>query len=504
MKNIITTILSIFIATIFSACNDEQELVVENNDIIKDKVALTQEELTSISFDEHSEISEEDAFSLVTNFIKLKSDNVETRNANTPTLTLKTKSYIKKQSVSGSTRSVNQEIEEAIPIYDIMVENGSTTSYAVISADKRAPNVLAYIENFPTNENDIQEGINNPNTRAMLSLAKGQLIEDIANVEQIKKDLREKTIAKICNKLNISVNEYSFEKVMEKLSINGEAVTRNHVGVQDPLGNLIAEKKPMCKIVWEQKAPYNGSCPINKILIPLGEYSFINEGKVPAGCVTIACIHAEACVERPSIGGIPMDWAYYKEAITMDESVTPNSKLKRAQDAIRYIYDQLQCTPIIAYYNGDWYVHSTGSTEGENYIKRNFNYEKEQTFDPDIVLSSLNANKPVYVSGEVYGNQAEDENDYGWEGHAFIIDGYIIKTKMPLMQSATSFAQTRSNIVQYYDMYWHINLGWGDNSNAYFRLDSDATCTPQFIDKYGRYNLVPTKNMKIISHLSKK
>lgn len=68
--------------------------------------------------------------------------------------------------------------------------------------------------------------------------------------------------------------------------------------------------------------------------------------------------------------------------------------------------------------------------------------------------------------------------------------------------SPSSNAQTRSDIVQYYDMYWHINLGWGDNSNAYFRLDSDATCTPQFIDKYGRYNLVPTKDMMIISHLS--
>lgn len=504
MKNIITIILSIFIATVFNACNNEQDLIVESNNAVNDKVALSQEELTSISFDEHSEISEEEAFSLVTNFINLKSGNVETRNASIPTLTVKTKSYIKKQSASESTRSVNQEIEEAIPVYDIMVENGNTTSYAVVSADKRAPNVLAYIENFPTNENDIQEGLNNPNTRAMLSMAKGQLIEDIANVEQIKKNLREKTIAKICNELNIPANEYSFDTVMDKLSVNGEIVTRNHIGVQNPLGNLIAEKKPMCKIVWEQKAPYNGACPTNKILIPLGSYTFVTEGKVPAGCVTIACIHAEACVERPSIGGIPMDWAYYKEAITLSDDVTPTLKLERAQNAIKYIYDQLLCYPIGGYYNGEYYVHATASTQGENYIKNNFNYEKEQNFDPDIVLASLNANKPVYVSGLVYGNQVEDENDYGWEGHAFVIDGYMIKTKMPLMQSTSSTTQTRSDIVQYYDMYWHINLGWGDNSNAYFRLDSDATCTPQFFDKYGRYNLVPTKDMMIISHLSKK
>lgn len=91
---------------------------------------------------------------------------------------------------------------------------------------------------------------------------------------------------------------------------------------------------------------------------------------------------------------------------------------------------------------------------------RNFKYEKYQKFDLDIVLASLNANKPVYISGEVYGIQAEDENDYGWERHAFVIDGYMIRIKLPVM-SPSSNVHTRSDIVQYYDMYWHINLGWG-------------------------------------------
>lgn len=501
MKSITTLILSIFTAIIFNACTNEKDIQIDNDGIVDGKIALTQEELTSISFDDFSEVPENEVLSMITDFINLKSQNADTRSTATPQFTVKTKSYLKKQSSSESTRSANQASGESIPVYDVIVENDNITSYAVVSADKRAPNVLAFIENFPTDENEIQEGLNNPNTRAMLSLAKGQLIDDIENVEQIKTDLREKTITKICKQLNIPFSEYSFEDVADKLSVNGEIVTRNHIGVQEPLGNLIAEKKPMCKIIWEQKAPYNGECPLNSILIPLGEHSFVVEGRVPAGCVTIACIHAEACVERPSIGGIPMDWSYYKEAKTMDEGVTPALKLERAQKAIRYIYDQLGSSPVGAYYNGTWYVHATGSTQGENYIMKNFKYEKHQKFDPDIVLASLNANKPVYISGEVYGNQAEDENDYGWERHAFVIDGYMIRTKLPVM-SPSSNAQTRSDIVQYYDMYWHINLGWGDNSNAYFRLDSDATCTPQFIDKYGRYNLVPTKDMMIISHLS--
>lgn len=503
MKKLIIIILVAFTAIAFNACTDEQELITNTDIPENDKIALTQDELASISFDDLSEISEETVFSIVQNFINIKSGNTETRTASAPKMSVKTKTYLKKQSNTGTTRSINKESEESIPVYGVMVKNGETMSYAVVSADNRDPNILAFIDNFPTDEAKIKEGLNDPNTRAMISLAEGQLIENIENVEQIKTDLREKTIAKICKELNITVDEYSYENVADKLNVNGKPVTRNHVGVQEPLGNFIAEKKPLCKIIWEQKAPYNGECPINKILIPLGEYSFVTDGRVPAGCVTIACIHAEACVERPTIGGVPMDWNYYKTAVTMDESVTPALQLQRARLAIRYIYDQLACSNIGAYHNEQWYVHATGSSQGENYIKRNFNYEHDQKFDPDVVLASLNANKAVYVSGLVYGNQEENADLYGWEGHAFVIDGYMIKTKMPLM-STSSAAHTRSDIVQYYDMYWHINLGWGDNSNAYFRLDSDATCTPQFTDKYGRYNLVPTKDMNIISHLSSK
>lgn len=503
MKKTSILIVSVFAVTTFNSCTNEQGIVADDNNLGQAFV-LTPEELTSISFDQPSELSEAEVSSIVTNFIHMENEGAETRSISTPKLTVKNKSYLGKQPGTGISRSAGTEAVESIPIYDIMVEDEGRTSYSIVSADERAPGVLAFFDNLPTADSEIQRELNSPNARAILSLAKYQLIQDVEKVEKIKAELREQTIQKICDYLNIPVSEYAFETVIGKLKVNGSSLTRNHAGTQTPPGVLVTQKAPMCQITWNQWVPYNQACPMGKIFISLGEFGFVNDGNVPAGCVTIACLHVEACVERSSIGGTPMNWNYYKSAKILNET-TPALYMERAGKVIRYIYDQLQSFPMYDYYNGERYVHATGSGLGSSYIMSNFNYEHSQTFDPDVVLSSLNANKPVYISGSVYGNSVENPNEYGTEGHAFVIDGYMITTKTASSSSAyTSQANSRANIVQFYDMYWHLNLGWGSNSSAYFKLESDATCSPEFFDELGRYNLMHLKDMAIISHISKK
>lgn len=518
MKKNILLIVPIFAAILLNACTDEQETVLDKNNLDSDKIVLTQEELTSISFDDLSEIPKTEIFSMVTNFLNLQAGKVETRNISSLNFTIKSKSYLGKKSTSELTRSTDQEIKESIPVYELMVENGNQTSYALVSADERDPGILALFSDFPTKNIEIDEALNNPNTKVVLSLTKYQLIKDVEKVEELRAQLRKETIAKICNKLDIPISEYSFENIIDKLSVNGVAITRNHAGTQMPSQQIVAQKAPMCKITWKQHEPYNRACPIEPRMIQLGAgVGFVQDLPVPAGCTTVACIGIEACLERSSIGGIPMNWSYYKSNKTLLEAGegqtngTPALELERAGKAIRYIYDQLHSYSEYKYgidtFTGQSvkYVSATASSYGTNYITSNFNYVNNQSFDPDVVLSSLNQNKPVFVNGKVYGNSAESPEVYAWEGHAFVIDGYMITQKAPTtltVQLATQ--KTRSTIVQYYDMYWHINLGWGSNSSAYFKLDSDVTCTPEFYDEFTRYNLVPLKNMSIISHISKK
>lgn len=502
-------VVGICIVSCFSACTDSQSLFVDESMNCDEKnLGLTNEEIISISYDDHSEIPQEEVFAKISDFLELETKNAKTRMPSNLQFVVRNKEYLKERDDgTTSTRAMNQ-IPDSIPVYEVLINSNGNNYYAFVSADRRSPGVFAIFDNFPIDDAKIAEGLNHPNMKAALTLSKMQLICDIENIKQIRSEFREATIEKICNKLGISRNEYSFEKIKSYLNLDSGTSTRNSGGVEMPQEQIVLQKEPMGKILWEQNVPYNGACPEGTILINLGAgISFTQQGNVPAGCVTIACMNIEACLERTPIGGIPMDWSYYKDAKTLFKASagqsggTPATLLERAQKAIRYIYDELDSSPVYEYYNGTRFVSATQSSLGRYYIQKNFNYEKSQTFDPDVVLSSLNAGKPVYLDGNVYGTATTDPTKYVYEGHAFVIDGYIICQK-----AATAYQiqlKTRANIVQYYDMYWHLSLGWGETA-GYFKLDSDATCTPEFYDKYGRYNLIRLKDMHIISHISKK
>lgn len=101
-------------------------------------------------------------------------------------------------------------------------------------------------------------------------------------------------------------------------------------------------------------------------------------------------------------------------------------------------------------------------------------------YDPDVLLSSMNAYKPSWISGQ---------------NHAFIVDGYIICQKA----SKALTIETRADIVKMYDMYWHINLGWGGNYDGYYKLNPDTN-----VDIEAGSKIYNTQYLKIKANLSKK
>lgn len=498
-------IVGICIVSCLSACTESQSLFLDdNNNVSIEKISLTNEELISISYDDISEISQKETFDMVSKFLEL---DARTRGVSNLQFSVRNKEYIQETKDNKVSSRIISQSHDSIPVYEILISSSGNDYYAFVSADRRSPGVFAIFDKFPKDEAKITEVLNHPNMKAALTLSKMQLIYDIEKIKQIRSELRDSTIEKICTKMNISRNEYSFEKIKKHLNLDNCVQTRNSSGTDMPNEQIVLKKEPMCKILWEQYTPYNSECPEGTILINLGSFAFTQQGHVPAGCVTIACMNIEACLERTPIGEIPMDWPYYKDEEILFESSegqsggTPKTLLKNAQKAIRYVYDKLCSSSVYDNYNGTPYVYATESSLGSSYIEGNFNYEKKQTFDPDVVLSSLNAGKPVYLEGYVYGTATTDPTKYVTEGHAFVIDGYIICQKAATTTQAK--LNTRANIVKYYDMYWHLCLGWGETA-GYFKLDSDATCTPEFYDKYNRYNLIKLKDMNIISHISKK
>ena len=511
--------ISLLATAAFYACTDKNDDIVQTDNIkVPVLLTLTKEEYQSIAFDQISEISEDEIFSMVTDFYNMKLKKGKTRNVSDLKLEIKSKNYLGQNTGQISTRSTNSETGETVPVYEIMVQEGEQGAYAVVSADNRAPGVIAFFDDFTTNPDDMYEALNNPNAKAILALTNNQLVVNVEKVETLRNEMRVNTIEKICKELEMPIEDYAFEKIADKLDVEGAHITRNHEGIKYPEAQVIVEKGPFCKIKWDQYEPYNRSMPAGKVVKWLSmDSGFLVDGNYPVGCVTVACMNIHACLETPYVGGYKINWNWIKTnkdgieffVATASQPVrTPEDIYTNVGLALRQMYTDLNSFPLYGNFTDalgvtHTVVSATASYNGESYIRTNFNYTHNQKFDPDITLASLNAEKPIYLSGKVYGDNPGKPGVINWngEGHAFIIDGYIITQKS---SDSTRSINTRANIVQFYDMFWHVNLGWKANSSAYFKLDSDATCTPELTDSYGRYNLAPIADMEMIAGISRK
>ena len=81
---------------------------------------------------------------------------------------------------------------------------------------------------------------------------------------------------------------------------------------------------------------------------------------------------------------------------------------------------------------------------------------------------------PLFYSGRKYTGLYDNQGNPKTVGHAYILDGYL---------------------TDYYDTYFHHNLGWDDNSNAYFSVDYKYPLDQSFI------GLIPIQDYDI--HKSK-
>lgn len=482
--------ISFLIVCFSSACSDKTDLYIDNSN--SDKIVLTHSELMSISFDKVVEASEEKVCSMISDFLAMKSEDSQTRSTSNMKFTVKEKSYLANEEVSPITRSSDLALaEESIPVYKVMVEEDGKSTLAYVSADMRAPGVLAIFENFPSDESAFEIGMNEPNTRAIFALTEIDLVKNISDVEKLRSELREKTIEKICDELDMPVSEYAFENVINNIQVESSdiTITRGYP-VYGPPTQLVTQKLPLTKIVWHQKEPYNENCPPGKILINVpGLSPWLENGHVPAGCVTLAVAMIDACTKRTPVGGQTLDWNYYNANPNLSSSgniVTPSNKLTPATKMISYIYSYLNSFPMYKSLNGESYVSATGAniSSAYNYISAFYNYDGRKSFDPDLALNSLNQGRPVLLDGNVYGSTHENPNANVRDGHAFVLDGYMICQK----SSSLSMAETRADIVKMYDMYWHLNLGWGSECSAYFKLNSSADCFVEVNDKWGRYS----------------
>lgn len=280
--------------------------------------------------------------------------------------------------------------------------------------------------------------------------AKACSYERLLEVEEGRERLRNKTIEKICRELGIEKADFDINKIADKIVV--EQGNTRALPIDMPQTQIVSMCAPIVKTEWSQRSPYNLSLPVPK--------SPNTQAHVYTGCaVTAACQMMTAIKPNLTLDGTTIDWDYLSETPTISVDA-PQGKLEMLGKLHSWVYEQLDAQPT---YNSSGLYAGTGVSASNqvwfygNYFNHSESYSE---YDPDALLRSFNAGYPSLIRGQ---------------GHAWIVDGFIICQKDTYAETiSTIAAETRAQIIQYYDMYWHANLGWGGTANGYYKLDADT------------------------------
>lgn len=431
---------SIF-AVLLVACNQNDILNIEQEKS-SNEVHLTKAEYLSITRDGSNELSEDEIEMFVSNFLDEISKNEKTTRTSVPnyTLNISSKYYYVPKDTTVLTRATETF---KLPIYELELHSKDGNGIIYFSADERNPEIIALIPKAAIDEDVfIQSG-----SAFLIEWAKMSSYEKLLEVEENRKLLCDRTVKRICEELSINESDFDIDKLDDNIVVE-QSYTRARP-INMPTTQIVSMCEPIVKTEWSQGSPYNLSLPAPN---PPS-----TQAHVYTGCaVTAACQMMTAIKPNLTLDGITIDWEYLTETPTISSSASQD-KLEMLGKLHSWVFEQLDAQPN---YNTSGYHTSTGVTANSqvwfygNYFNHSEDYSK---YDPDALLRSFNAGRPSLIRGQ---------------GHAWIVDGFIICQKDTEFE--TSKIDTRAQIVKYYDMYWHANLGWGGTANGYYKLNSDT------------------------------
>lgn len=446
----------------FSSCDSEEESIMKNN---KTLISLSQEEFVSILFDNPQELEESEAINLVSDFLAALNANSTTRNnSQKASLQISDKLYYSADNQSNTRTSFTSEVK--LPVYEVSITDAGHTGVAYVSADERYPEVIVYAPEASGDEEVFMES----GAAFLTEWAKASALNEVLKVEQIQEEYHKSTVAKISKALSIPESEVVYDNIKDYLSVNGESITRS-TAVSGPPTQLVTSKGPFVPVQWNQDSPYNRNLPAP---LPTAWQSHVY-----TGCATTAIAQLfTACRPTLTIEGTLIDWDILTDNPKATIYDSPD-KLDMLGKLFKWIYDELGAMPS---YDANGNHTGTGvyTYKSDNLMTNYLNGGDLISYAPDVLLYSLNSYKPSWISGQ---------------NHAFIVDGYIICHK----PSNIAKVETRADIVKVYDMYWHINLGWGGNYNGYYKLNKDTNVDIEAGSK--TYN---TQYLSIKANLSKK
>jgi hypothetical protein len=323
------------------------------------------------------------------------------------------------------TRSSVADVLPDTLLYIVNFEQNS--GYALVSATKELPGVVAYIEEGALTPDD---EIDNPG-----------FLEFLENYEESYASMRD------------SIGRHHVDSIIAIVAGRGgcdSIIFRDSVLPQWPLYQFEEYVAPLLATKWDQKSPYNWCCPI---LDPNSNYH------MPAGCTAIAVAQVLAYYQTPgSYNGHVYDW----DAILQDSTVS-TSNTAGANSVAGLVHDigMMIHTSYGQYQSGALFYDIKYSLDTLGY---HYNYEWDFNCIPikpvesnfDTIKEDINNGHPVLMSGY------NAENNYlnVTYGHAWVIDGIAVKCSYKIATIYNPDGSIGTIIGRYAKEYVHCN--WGD------------------------------------------
>jgi hypothetical protein len=339
------------------------------------------------------------------------------------------KSGLYNKNATTQTKSIKtiNEIKNKSEKTSFYIVNYNEGGFVILSADKRTQPILGY---STYNNFSVADDSYPPGLEFWMDDAKKQIEAiQVSNIEQTDKEI------------------IAWELVKE--SIVNEVSALKYVPIEDCYDHTeVYTKGPLTSAIWEQKGGYNADLPYHTC-------DGVSEN-VSAGCVPLAMAQVMKYYEHPTC----YNWTSIPD--TFPTSTTA-SFIRDIHDSIKSIYinePSYSCTGT-----------GVGTHRDMGYVLRSkfcYSSATKTNYNHSSVRSNLDNNRPVILSGR---NNSS--------GHMWVCDGY------------RDYNFYYEDCSSYGYLHFHMNWGWGGDSNGWFAYNNFNPLSTYNDDKKMIYNIIP-------------
>jgi len=360
-------------------------------------------------------------------------------------------------------------VKDRAGINAFYIINFKPNGFCIVSADERAPSLLAYSETASFNKDNGTEGI-----LSWMNDVKHSIENIRANQFAIKPTATSGVASSNSKKTTSWVKEQL--PATSDVAISSGKKTAAWVNGQLPATSddnvLIEHKDPLVQTYWGQGDGYNDQCDY----MSCGN-TYATNGRAVTGCVATAIAQIAAYHQFPS----SYNWSSMSNYYGTPETARLMHNIGVAVDM------DYKC-------DGSGTNGGTKTVDGFNLLGYSMSKREFKAFsatDPtNDFLNELRANRPFIISGGRKGSFIFFDTYKG--GHEWVCDGFYRYEYTRIVQiPVDDYFDERVEVT--YPTYFHMNWGWNGSYNGWYMVGDFGPTITNFRDVYrddfeGTYN----------------